>query len=377
MRIGMLADMYKPHVSGVTNYIDMYRRRFEELGHEVVVITFGDRQHDDGDERVVRSPAIAWGSTGWQAGFIYSREAREAVRSCDVLHAHHPFVSGPLGLMHRRAGTPLVFTNHTRYDLYADTYARFAPRPLRQWFVRWRVGSFMRGADLVLAPSPAIRDWLSESGLTDDAVVLRNVIDTHPFLTPPEPTTAQELGFRGNSTVAVYLGRVGEEKNISLLAGAFIRAAAQAPRLALLVIGDGPARAAMEHRLADAGLSSRVRFLGTLPYDQLPDHLPAGDFLVTASVSETYPLVVMEAGAAGLPCLGVQSAGVGEVVEHDVSGILTEESSSAFAAGMVTLATDSALRNRLAEGARAASGEHDVRTAADVLLGHYERLMTI
>ncbi len=375
MRIGMLTDMYKPHVSGVTNYIDLYRQRFEALGHEVVVVTFGSRDHDDTPETVVRCPAVPWGSTGWQAGLGYTREAVDAVHSCDVLHAHHPFVSGPLGVRHRAPRTPIVFTNHTRYDLYSDTYARFAPRFLRHAVVRTALHRFTSRIDLTLAPSPIIRDWLVEFGITNDAVVLRNAIDTQPFRSPPSTFTSAELGLPTNGVIAVYLGRIGEEKNMSQLTDAFIMAAERVPQLSLLVLGDGPARADSEQALATAGLSSRVHFTGTIPYANAPDYLAAGDFFVTASVSETYPLVVMEAGAAGLPCLGVTSPGVGEVVDPDVSGILTDNSAQAYADGMVTFATDSALRDRLSAGAVNASARHDIRIAADKLLGHYEQLI--
>ncbi len=49
MRIGMLADIYKPHISGVTNYIALNKRYLEQLGHEVYVFTFsaGDYQDDE------------------------------------------------------------------------------------------------------------------------------------------------------------------------------------------------------------------------------------------------------------------------------------------------------------------------------------------
>ena len=49
MRIGMLVDMYLPHVSGITNHISLYKRRFEQLGHEVFVLTFGDLDYDDAE----------------------------------------------------------------------------------------------------------------------------------------------------------------------------------------------------------------------------------------------------------------------------------------------------------------------------------------
>ncbi len=46
MRIGFAADTYKPYVSGVTNYMALYKREFERLGHEVSIFTFGPRGFD-------------------------------------------------------------------------------------------------------------------------------------------------------------------------------------------------------------------------------------------------------------------------------------------------------------------------------------------
>ncbi len=52
MRIGMMADMYKPHVSGITNYISLNKTFLEELGHQVFVFTFGDEGNKEEEERV-------------------------------------------------------------------------------------------------------------------------------------------------------------------------------------------------------------------------------------------------------------------------------------------------------------------------------------
>ena len=49
MRIGMFADMYLPHVSGVTNHISLYKRYFESCGHEVILFTFGDTDYEDAE----------------------------------------------------------------------------------------------------------------------------------------------------------------------------------------------------------------------------------------------------------------------------------------------------------------------------------------
>ena len=55
----------------------------------------------------------------------------------------------------------------------------------------------------------------------------------------------------------------------------------------------------------------RVRFIGMIPYDDLPAHLAMCDAFVTASVTEVHPLSVIEGMATGLPILGIDSPGVG------------------------------------------------------------------
>ena len=62
MRIGMLADTYKPYISGVTNVIDLSKRYLESEGHEVFVFTFGDDTYEDDEENIIRSPGP---NTGW------------------------------------------------------------------------------------------------------------------------------------------------------------------------------------------------------------------------------------------------------------------------------------------------------------------------
>ena len=73
MRIGMMADAYKPHVSGITNYIDLNKRYIEKAGHEVFVFTFGDQDYHDDELRVIRSPGLPLVDTGYYLSFSYNR----------------------------------------------------------------------------------------------------------------------------------------------------------------------------------------------------------------------------------------------------------------------------------------------------------------
>ena len=377
MRIGFFADMYLPHVSGVTNHISLYKKRFEDLGHEVFVFTFGDRDYDDAESNVVRSPGIPWGETGWRFALSLSEEARRLAETLDIIHVHHPFQSGRLAApIAKRCAIPLVFTNHTRYDLYSDAYATFVPSVVRYAFLRASLDGFLGRCDLVVAPAPSIAAWLEEFSGFGGATVVSNGVDTSAFANPTAPVSRADLGFGPDDVVFCYAGRLGPEKNTPWLAEEFAAAAAKAPRARLLVVGDGPSRADAEAALADAGESDRARFIGMVPYDRVPDYEAAADVFVTGSVSDVHPLVVLEAMAAGLPVVAVSSPGISDTVSDGESGLLAPAvSTGALAERMALLATDDVLRHRMSKAARAASADYSLERTADVLLGHYQRLV--
>ena len=164
----MFADMYLPHGSCVTNHISLYRRHFEARGHEVFVFTFGVLDYDDAETGVVRSPGLPWGHTGWRLAAGFSAQARELAETLDIAHVHHPFESGRLvAPIARRCSIPLVFTNHTRYDLYSAAYARFIPQAARYGYLRRSLHDFAERCQLVVAPSPSIASWLREFADSD------------------------------------------------------------------------------------------------------------------------------------------------------------------------------------------------------------------
>ena len=377
MRIGLFADMYLPHVSGVTNHISLYKRRFEAHGHDVLVFTFGDLDYQDAEPGVVRSPGLPWGRTGWRLAAGFSARVRSLAETLDIAHVHHPFESGRLvAPIARRRGIPLVFTNHTRYELYSDAYARFFPQAARYGYLRRSLHDFAGRCQLVVAPSASIARWLRDFAGVAGAEVIPNGIDEHAFAVPARPVAREELGFSASDVVFCYTGRLGPEKSTIHLAEEFALACAAAPRARLLVIGDGPARAAAREALSRAGVGERARFLGMVPPDRVPDYEAAADVFVTASVSEVHPLVVLEAMAAGLPIVAISSPGVSDTVVDGQSGLLAPGGGIGELAGrMVRLAIDDGLRERLSEQARRAAHAYALENTADRLLRRYEELV--
>lgn len=378
MRIGMMVDVYKPHVSGITTYISLNKRHLEGAGHEVFVFTFGDEDYQDDETNVIRSPGLPLLDTGYYISFRYNSRARKLLRTMDVVHVHHPFLSGSLALRFcRPRGIPLIFTNHTRYDLYAQAYLPNLPEIIGETALQAYLPSFCRACDLVIAPSPGMCEVLKRFGVDADIDVVPNGVDLNPFRKMVEPADRAQIGFTPEDVILVYTGRLGPEKNLPFLLRSFAGTAQAYNNVALLLVGDGPERDNLQDRVIHMSMASRVHFSGMVPYADIPRYLAMADAFVTASVTEVHPYTVIEAMASDLPVLGIQSPGVGDIVEDGKTGLLAdEEDLAAFTALMVRLVTEHDQRRRMGQHARQSAANYDIRRTTQMMLERYHKVIS-
>ncbi len=379
MRIGMLVDTYKPHVSGITTYIDLNKRHLEKLGHEVYVFTFGDLEYKDDEPRVFRSPGLALADTGYYLSLRYSRPAKKTLLTMDVAHVHHPFLSGRLALHYcRKVGIPLVFTNHTRYDLYAQTYLPLMPEEVSQSLLQAYMPSFCDAMDMVISPSHGMEKVLRQLGVTSKIEMVPNGVDLGHFL-KAAPLSRRKLGFKKNDILLVYAGRVALEKNIEFLLRAFAGVAQVVKQVRLLIVGGGPKQIHddMKSLASELGISELVLFTGMIDYDELPSYLAMCDAFVTASVTEVHPLSVIEAMGAGLPVVGIHSPGVSDTVEDGKTGFLSTHHLAAYTAKLTRLCLDPDLIEQMGDAARRASSAYDIKRTTKIVLGQYEKLVRL
>jgi glycosyltransferase involved in cell wall biosynthesis len=375
MRIGMMADTYKPHVSGITNYIDLNKRYLERAGHDVFVFTFGDLDYRDDEPRVIRSPGLPLQNTGYYLSFRYRREAKRLLQSMDIIHAHHPFLSGRLALRYARPlQIPVVFTNHTRYDLYAQAYMPLMPEEISDGLLRAYMPNFCDAVDLVVSPSAGMEKVLRGLDVKSKIAVVPNGVELERYL-DAQPLVRADFGFQSDDVLFIYVGRLGPEKNLDFLLRAFNAVADSFDRVRLLILGDGPARADLESLASSLGLSARVRFEGMVPYDKLPAYLAMCDAFVTASVTEVHPLSVIEAMGAGLPVIGIHSPGVGDTVIDGETGFLADEDTASFAVKMTRLVLEHDLRKRMGVAAREESTSYAIARTTRIMLRYYEKLV--
>lgn len=375
MRIGMMADTYKPHVSGITNYIELNKRVLEESGHDVFVFTFGDTDYKDNESHVIRSPGLPLTDTGYYLSFQYSRKAKALLQTMDVVHVHHPFLSGRLALRYcRPLNIPVVFTNHTRYDIYAQTYLPGLPESVTETLMETYMPDFCSAVNLVVSPSPGMATVLRKFKVDSPIAVVPNGVEIERFR-KAAPLARAEFGYQPEDILLIYTGRLAPEKNLPYLLKAFSGVAQAIPNVHLLIVGGGSEREELQEQAANSPAAGQIHFTGKIPYEQLPGYLAMCNLFVTASISEVHPLSVIEAMGTGLPVLGIHSVGVGDTVVDGVSGLLARDDLAAFTAKMTRLCLDADLRKKMSAAARTESERYDIRRTSQTMLSHYQRLL--
>lgn len=168
------------------------------------------------------------------------------------------------------------------------------------------------------------------------------------------------------------IGRLDPQKGQLLLIEAARRLRDRGIEFELTIVGDGPLRPRLEHRIERHGLGDRVRLAGWLSGAGVRRELRASRALVMASFAEGLPVVMMEALALGRPVISTTIAGIPELVEPGVSGWLVPAGSveALTLAMQEALAADPAALARMGHhGASRVAEAHDIRVEAAKLAG--------
>ena len=376
MRIGLFTNNYLPFCGGVSVSVETLRRGLEARGHEVWVIAPRARGAAP-DPAVIRYPSVPAATYPEFALPLpvappVSRRVRRL--GLDVFHAHHPFLLGPAARrLARRAGRPLVFTYHTRYE----KYAHYVPvrRPLVEAAAIRLSSSFAAAAAAVIAPSQAVRQTLAERGVAASVEVIPTGVDVARFR-PGDPVAARRaLALAPADPVLLYVGRLDREKSVERLLLAFAHVQGTVPHARLVLVGHGTETARLQALARTLPAAGRIAFLPARPHADLPVCCQAADVFLFASETETQGLVLAEAAACGIPVVSVTGPGCDEVVRDGETGLLTKAEPPALAEAAISLLVDGQRRRRMGRRAREiAERDFDVRLQIDHTVALYARV---
>jgi colanic acid/amylovoran biosynthesis glycosyltransferase len=286
--------------------------------------------------------ALSTRPPGWRAFayqlayFLEATLLSQLVRERDIAHVHnhHGTASGTVAMLAAAlGGFTYSMTLHGPGIFAAPEFWRLDKKIERALFVCC-ISSYCRSQAMVWALP---QTW-------DRLHIVHCGVDPGQF-TP----TSQ----RGAGNKVLYVGRLAAVKGLPLLLRAAAELRAAHPDLEVTIIGDGPDRDDLRSLVDDLNLSSIVRFLGEVPNEVVREELQTAHVFVLPSFSEGLPVVLMEAMAAGVPVVSTQIAGIPELVEDNISGLLVRPADAEhLAAKIERLLRDGELRAGLARNAR-------------------------
>ncbi len=311
MRVALLAESFLPHMNGVTGSVLHVLRHLAAEGHETLVIAprageITTDLHGARTELLRSTPLPSYP----EVRIVFARAARltAILREFrpDVVHLASPFVLGWQGLAAADAlRVPAVAVYQTDVVAYAEKYGM----PQAAALVGRHVARLHRRATLTLAPSTASLQQLEALGV-DRLRRWGRGVDTTRF-GPERRSDAWRARVAPGMTIVGYVGRLAPEKQVEDLA-----ALAGLDGTRLVIVGDGPARPALERALPDAV------FTGHLTGGALAEALASFDVFVHPGESETFGQTIQEALASGVPVVATGTGGPVDLVRSSVDGWL-------------------------------------------------------
>ncbi len=260
-------------------------------------------------------------------------------RGVDLLHCHQysPFVYGRLA-KYWLPRLKLVYTEHGRLSDAPPSWKRQLVNPVLSRF-----------DGPIVAVSDELRRFMIDSRFPRERVaVIHNGIDTASLPSPGDRHRARTLlGLKDEAFVAVTVARMDPVKDFPCLLDGFALVRQVVPHAVLLMVGDGPERAALTERAQQPDLAGSVVFLGLRP--DVRAVLPAADLYVNSSISEGISITILEAMASGLPVVATAAGGTPEVLADGSAGVLVPiRNPIRLAQAMISLAADPGARATLA-----------------------------
>jgi glycosyltransferase involved in cell wall biosynthesis len=368
LRIALFTETFLPSTDGVVTRLKHTLEALDHLGDEVLVFAPSGAPSSYAGAQVYGTPGVPFPPYPEKKMCPPHPGMGLALRRFepDLIHVVNPFILGVGGVYYaRRLGLPLVASYHTNLVTYASFYGLGFTERLGWSYFR----SLHNEAIINLCTSDATRGQLLREGIKRVRLWPQGVDARrfHPDRTSEEWRVRLSGGYP-KEKVLLFVGRLAPEKGIGRLK-AVLR---EVPNSRLAIVGEGPARKALEREFR----GMPTVFTGLLTGDDLAAAFASADLFLFPSTTETLGMAMIEGLASGLPVVAARSGAAHEVVSEDENGLLYEPGSDKdLVATVRRILDDNALRRSLGHGARAAAEKWGWEASTATLRGYYEEAL--
>ena len=338
MRIGIFTETYTPYISGLVTSEVMLKEALEKLGHEVYVVTANLKNFKyeyDEEERVLKIPGIPTGIYDARLTSFYPLKAVNMIKkwNLDIIHTQTEFGTGTLGrLLAYKFNIPVVHTYHTMYEDYLHyiTKGHFkkSSKKIIEYYTKFYCD---KTVNELIVPTKKAYDLFKEKYHVDRNIyIIPTGIEIERFYDENVDKTKvsalkKKLGITKDDFIGLFLGRLGQEKNVMFLLDVVKDLKDKLPNFKFLLVGDGPDYDLYQKTIKKYGIEDKVIMTGKVEWEKVPFYYHLSDIFLTASHTETQGLTVIEAMASGSVPVCVNDESFQTMVVNDLTGMLFED----------------------------------------------------
>jgi len=386
MKIAVFADIFLPHVDGVTNSLAHLIKEYEKQDHEVLVIApklNGSEDVKIKSVKIVFLPSIPVVLYPELTFGLFSRELFRELKnfSPEVVHVIGPGSVGSMGLFYSKlVGIKSVAAFHG-YFMEPEYLSMMGIKNRGVGIAQkmlWKLAkTFYDRADAVVTPSNFVKKDLVSHNFVGPIKVINNAINfSNVVFDKQQQLEFIKKYFLEGYKIVLYVGRVSTEKNIELLIKSFPEVVKKVLKTKLLIVGSGPELKHLQTLVSKLELEKHVIFTGEIKNSDLVKKgiFKLAKVFVTASHSEVQPVSIIEAMNFGLPIIASKSRGLTEMVKGN-GCLVSGNNEDKFSKYMIEILLNSKLQKEMSQKSLQLVESYSLSASAKQHINLYKKLI--
>lgn len=308
MKIAILVSFFPPKWLAGTEIATYYMaEHLAQRGHEVHVITSLDEGlPEENYEKGFYIHRLPRTKIRFAGAFIFWADIVRVIEkiSPDIVHAQS------LGI-----GVPALLSKKILKFPYA-VWGQGSDVYLPDWFTKLTSKTIIKNANSVIALTEDMKRAM-QAIYNRDITIVPNGIDLKEYISELPVQNVE-----GAEKRILFVGRLHPVKGVQYLLQAMQMVHEEVPGAKLILVGDGEEREHLETLTDNLGIRECVEFAGRVPHERVQDYMNQAEVFVLPSLSEGFPVTILEAMACGLPIVATRVGGLPDIVEGGVNGYL-------------------------------------------------------